>query len=165
MEAESGIGVNLAIHAHEQRHVVATVGNVVSLGHAHALVAQLVKHHAVGLDVGSACAEAVAIEIFVVVLSVCSLVIFTWVGNDIVVLNRTAVDTNLGLNINGAVGRATLLGGDEDDAACATCTVESGRSSVLEHGHRLNLACRNLREVARIRSTVHDDQRIHSSVE
>ncbi len=60
---------------------------------------------------------------------------------------------------------AAAFGGDDDHTVGASCTVEGVGSGVLEHCHGCDVVGADGVEVAAVRSTVNDNQRVVSCVD
>ena len=81
-------------------------------------------------------------------------------------LQSAAVDTPLGVDSDLSV--LTLLGtlgGDHNHTVGTTGTIQSVRSSILQHSHVLDIGRVQIGHIAIVRSTVDNDKRILTSVQ
>ena len=104
-------------------------------------------------------------HIVVVKCSIVGLIELCRIGNVLVISYRTGVYTPFGIDIDDRVLRLRFLGGDHDDSVRSSCTVQRIGSGILQDRHWLDIARVQVAQVAWIRHTVHNPERIVSCIE
>ena len=162
--AECSRRIELTILEHE----------VLTIGHSVGEVAQTFLHILVGKLIGSLLVTelvvVLSIEIFIQALvaegSVVSLIVASRIAHSFVALLRHLVHTPLGIEGDTCtMMTACALGGDDDHTVGTTSTIESSRSRIFKHREGFDVLLVDGRQVARIRRTIHDDERIVARID
>ena len=126
--AQRGVGVQLAIGADE----------LLSVGHSINVVAQRLYHDVVCPCVQVGTRFTIGSTI-VGKLCIVSLIIFAWVGNNVIVLHGAGVGTPLGINRNLGIAVLAALGGDNNHTSSTTGTIQGGRGGIFQNGNALDV--------------------------
>ena len=129
------------------------------------IIAQVVQHNLIGICISQFIALTLRIIIIITILAINSFIILTRIVNCFIILNRTAIGTQLDIHVNLSLLVLTGLSGNKDYTGSTTRTIKSCRSSILQHGNILNIILRNVAQRSTVRSTVHNDKRFRICIQ
>ena len=113
----------------------------------------------VGCNMGIVCRQALVAHIIIIESLVVSLIIFSRIGDAVVVDGGTAVATPLGIKSNGGFLSLAPLGGHHDDTIGTSGTIKRIRSRILQYGDALHIIRIEIVPSSIVWRTIDDDKR------
>ena len=156
--AQSGVRVQLAVDTNQ----------VLAFGHRVDVISQAIVARAEHVGVGAGMSGSFALSLAQVVVlqrAIIHFIILRRVCDVIVIPCSARIGTPLRIHSHRSLARSTLLGRNDNHAVSAASAIQGIGSRILQHRHRLNVLRADVVQVALVRRTVQDNQRVVAGID